>query len=837
MNTLRLDVRDAWRALRRTPGAAIVAAVTLGLGVAATTAVYGVVYGILLKPVAGMRADGVFVVDQRNQRLQWAALLESDFRALASEPVGDAAAIDAVTEVGFVTIGRIPGRADELSFQGISGGVAADLDLHTQAGRWIDAGDDHARGTGTVAVISDRLWRGWFGGATSAVGARLRLGDTAFHIVGVASRDFVGMRGGLAPTDVWVPLAQFPLAIGRSSQSIVTPDRFRVTGLVRPRPGARADRLADALSARQANLTHGAIARVMLSPVPPSPNADSAASPALYLAIALSGLVLAGACANVANLLYARFSTRAGDMAVRLSLGATRGRLLRLYVVEVLAIAGLGSLAGVGVAVAAVRAFGTSLSNASNAIGTRFAFDLHLDLRGMLLGIGAGLATGVCAGLFAAWQSTPTQTSRALAATSGTTTALTPTARRVRMALVAVQVTAAVALLMSTGLIFGRTRDTTDHALHIRYDAARLVVGQFRLAADGYTETQGRVLYDRVAQAVRHLPDVQQAAIVDVLPGEQNPMRASAPTVLLTEDSQRDVARAHARHANAGLMAGTPGLFDTLGLRILRGRGFQASDGDGAPLVAVVSQSTAAALWPSADPIGRSLRIGGDQRPWLTVVGVVDDPVRGARDSRDDETSEDIAARRPSNAVFVPLAQHYSDRALVLVRSDRPAAQIEALRAAVRDVDPNVALLDVALASQRLDAFGPYRPIAAIVISLGVAALAIAVLGVYGVVSYFVSTRTREIGIRMALGATRLGVLKMVLDYALHIMLVGLLPGVFVASVGSRILEARVYRLMPNEISTWVIVPLLILAAGVLAGLVPASRAARVDPNVALKEL
>jgi predicted permease len=835
MIDLRLDIRDAWRACRRAPGFVAVAILTLALGVAATTTVFTIVYGALLKPIAGMRADGVFSLNQDNARRLGAPLLESEFRALAAE---SSAVVDlgAVSPLASPTVARVPGRADQVLIQGFSGNVARLFDLHTQAGRWINEDDDRAQGSEPVAVISDWLWREWFHGAPTAIGASMRLGPTTFRVAGIASREFVGLGGGGFPTDVWVSLARLPSAFDERARWFVAPDRFHVSGIARLRPGVSSPAAAAALTSQQSTLTRGKVTIVTLRPVETQPY-SGAARGVVDLATALSLIVLAGACANVANLLLSRYATRAAEVAVRLALGATRARLVRLALVEAVMMAGAAGLVGTVLAVGAVRAFASALADATNVIGFRLAFDFRVDGWGWLVGIGAGLASGLVVAALVAWQSTRPSALRAIVGSGGSATALTPAGRRTRLVLVAVQVTAAVVLIMSTGLVLERSRETTDRQLHLRYDVDRLTAGQFQLASDGYTDAQGRILYDRVLAAARRLPDVEHAAIVNALPGATSPRSDEPPTVLLTEDSQRALIRSRPRHANAGLIAGTPGVFDTLGLRVTRGRSVQASDVDGAPLVAVLSESVAAALWPDVDPIGRSLQIGSSREPWVTIVGLVDDPVSGARGSRVKETSEDTAQLRPSNMIFVPLAQRYSARTLVLLRSDRPVAQVDALRALVRDVDPNASLFGAATAAQRLDAFGAYRAVSTLATSLGASALAIAMLGIYGVVSYFVSTRTREIGIRIALGATRLRVVRMVLDYAIHIMLVGLLPGVFVASVGSRVIESRVWRLMPNEISTWVIVPLLVLASGVLAGLVPASRAARVDPNVALKDL
>lgn len=834
MTDLRLDCRDAWRRLRRAPGFTAVAVLTLALGVATTTTVFALVAGTVFRPIGGAQLEGTFTLGVFDRRNIEAPLLEPEYRELAASRPDAAAPVTAVSANWSTSVARVPGRADNLPLQGVSGNMPAFFGLRPQLGRWIEPADDRVDGTAPVVVISDRVWREWFGRSDAVIGTLIRLGDADFRIVGVAAGDFVGLYGGFMPTDLWVPLAHVPSTLSTYARTFYERIGYRVAAFVRPPAGVPPTVEAAAIGARLTKLAAGRFVRADLRPastVPLSGLAERRAG----LVVVLSLLVLAGACANLANLLYSRHAAGAGDLAVRTSLGATRARLLRLALVEAMMIAGVASLVGTALAVAATGVMGNALASATNAVNVSLALDVTPDWRILAYGIGAGLGSGLIVGIVAAVQSLRTAPWRLLAGSAGTTTGLTPAARRVRMALVAVQVTAAVVLVMSTGVIFERTREATDAGLLVTFDAAHVTTGRFDLALDGYDDGRGAALLARVAADARRMPGVEHAAIADALPGRANPFANTRPArVLLTEDSQRERTSGSARSAEASAIAGTPGVFDTLGLRVTRGRGFQASDGDGAPLVAVLSDSAADALWPGRDPIGRSVRIGGSDR-WTLVVGTVEDPVHGPRDSRVYETSEGVASIRPSNFLFTPFAQHYAPRAFVLVRSHNPAAQVDALRALVRGIDENVGLFDAGVASRLLDWLGPFRVVVALVTTLGAAALAIAMLGIYGVVSYFVSTRTREIGIRMALGATPRGVVKMVIDYAVHIMLVGLLPGVFVASVGSRLLEATIDRLMPNQISTWVIVPLLILAAGVLAGLVPAWRASRVDPNTALR--
>jgi ABC-type antimicrobial peptide transport system permease subunit len=233
-------------------------------------------------------------------------------------------------------------------------------------------------------------------------------------------------------------------------------------------------------------------------------------------------------------------------------------------------------------------------------------------------------------------------------------------------------------------------------------------------------------------------------------------------------------------------------------------------------------------LWPGQDPIGKRLMVGNDGY-WRTVVGIAADPARPQGES---------PYRSPSNMVLVPHPQRYRPELLVLLQSTAAAGQLEAVRTAIRAIDADVAVADAATVEESILAWRrPVRAGLALIFSLGSLALAISALGIYGVVSYLVSRRTREFGIRMALGATRIRIVRMVLDDAVHLLLVGLLAGVWAAAMGERLLQAQRVRVMPNDVPTWVVVLLLILVVGLLAAYVPARRASRIDPNVALRDL
>jgi hypothetical protein len=360
-------------------------------------------------------------------------------------------------------------------------------------------------------------------------------------------------------------------------------------------------------------------------------------------------------------------------------------------------------------------------------------------------------------------------------------------------------------------------RAADDEARRAADDARRVAVHARREA-----------FFAELVRRARALPGVEAAALTDALPGGTSPAPYRMPGVLQITAGPEGAA-GRLRNLDASWISVSPGFPETMGSRLLRGRGIQPADAYGAPLVAVLSRSAAEGLWPGEDPIGRVITCCQLKGQTLTVVGVVDDPV----------SSSDVSRwTRHSNLVLLSSAQTGSDERFLVLRTANPEGQTAPLRALIHGLDPRVPVFDAGPVDEFLLAgVAVARAQRVVSATLGLLALGIATLGIYGVVAYFVSRRMREFGLRLALGATPRQILKLVVDYAVHIILIGLLPGVLLASLGTRLLEGQLAGLMPNGITMWVAAPIVVLASGVLAGLVPARRAARVDPNVMLREL
>ena len=842
------DLRYAAWQLRRAPGFAAIAVLTLALGIAASTTVFAVVNTLILRPTGLANIDNVHSVLLASRRAQWPPaprltpeqqqsykpLLAAAFQAFAAQPPDPLLSV-AGLQPATVTV-RMPGKALRTTAEAISGDYQSVFRLGAGAGRFIGRDDD----AGAVAnvVVSDRVWREWLGGDRSAIGrATITVEHQPFTIVGVAPRGYRGLGGSGGSVDVWIPASIWRRIRAAALPATTDPaarENMRVgfSGqvYVRTRPGAPVEAARAAATSLYAEAlatdptkTMGVTIRLATDIL----RIDEL-RPIGIAFLSLAALVLVAACANLANLLYTRNARRAGEIAIRLSLGGRRADIFRLFLGETMIIAAAALSLGLAIVWAALQltgaASGSLLFPQVRTYRRMAAMPLEMALTGpvLLYAIGAGVFAALAVGLATAWRASRASPFRTLAASGvGTSTAGIGAWRR--RALVAVQVTAAVLLLMGTGLYVQRALAALDKTVNL--DTSRITSARIDLSLHDYTATRGQGFYRALLEKIATLPGVEHAAIGDGLPGYDY---ASATMFLLVPEKGTTASGDQARRIT-GAYAGVSARFlETLGLRVTRGRPFNTTDRFGAPLVTIVAESAASRLWPGEDPVGKRVMFGSEGY-WRTVVGVSSDPII---------SSKDTANVCESCVVFVPWDQRYRHEMLVMVRSASPSALVDPLAAAIREIDPEVAVHDAATLDDSLLAWvRPMRAATWLMASLGLVSLAIATLGVYAVVSFLVSARTREFGIRLALGATPRRVVGMVLDQAVHLLLVGLLPGVLIASLGSRLLESRIRNLMPNDVPTWIAVPVLVLVVGLLAGYFPARRAGRIDPTRALRDL
>ena len=826
MRRLIEDVGYAVRRLRSARGFTAVAVVTLALGIAGTTMFFAAVNAMVFRPIRATHGDGLFAIRYIHKLKSSGPLTEAQFKRLDDDPPASVGRIGAISGLAVPMVVSIPGRAERVDAEVVTPGYLLALDLAPQAGRLLAPGDDRLETNGVV-IISDRLWRQWFAGDRAVIGRTLAVNARSFTVAGVAPRGFRGLAGSSYGTaDIWMT----PLAAARAgrSGSQLRAGGYRMT-FVRPRAGAS---VADTEGAIHSVLSGATDApppdqtAIRLVPIDDWLGRGTLTSAGLAI-VGLSTLLLVAACANLANMLFARGAQRAGEVAVRISLGAARLSIFRLFAIESALIAALAASLGFLLAIGAVTAVGYAFPWFRSR-NMRILVDLAPDYRVFLFAFAAGGAAALVVGVAAAWRAVSIVPLRGLSSLASI-----GSGRRsggLRFGLVGVQVAAAVVLLMTAGLFVRATEKGLDR--EVLFDIARLATARVDLRMHGYHEAAGRVFFERALLAVRALPGVESAALADGFPAGDyaTPFTVdfrSERSVVDADGIVREIPGVD-RNVRGGYIGVSPGFLATIGLPLRRGRDVTIADQDTAPAVAVISESVARQLWPGQDAVDKRVMFGNDGT-WRTVVGVFADPVSAKLES---------PLVGPANLVLVPAAQAYRPEMLLVIRTSRPGAQLEPLRTAIRGIDEQVAVFDTATAEESIMASAaPLSAAGAMTSSLGLLALTIAALGLYGVVSYVVTLRSREFGIRMALGAQPKQVLKMVLDEAVRLVLVGLLAGVFIAAIAERYLQSQRVGFMPNEIRTWVAVLLLIGMVGVAAALRPALLAAQVDPNVALREL
>jgi predicted permease len=834
MHDLAGDLRYACRQLLHTPVFTLVAVLTLALGIGASTAFFGIVNSMALKPIPGVRLDGVFAV--------------GDLPLASVRAIEDATPAPIVAVAGrypwFSTI-HIPGKAERIAAEIVTGGYARVFDLHASVGRWFTVEDD--RGGARVVVVSDRLWREWFNSDEVVVGrTTIRLENTPFTIIGVAPLGFRGPYPGFAArTDVWLPVGAWPAAVATfqaarevTGRPVNWLDRFGMSTVVRTRNDARPVAIAGALAPFARPTETGQPRR------PSTPMRVTAVNDALLptsvsryamTIMALASLTLIAAGANLANMLYARATTRTGEVAVRFSLGASRSRVMRLFLTETIVVSAAAAIAGFGIAVGGLELFGRTIGSLrlTEIRWDAMSIDPSPDYRVFLFAVAGAVASALAVGLLTAWHASRVPPLHALA--SGSQASVGGRGGWLRTTLVSIQITAAVLLVMSAGSAYESTIPQLSRRLH--YDSAHVLGAQIDLSLHEYNETRSRLFVDRALAATRALPGIDGAAISDSVPGGVGGMGSSL-SPLVAEPPPEGLAGVE-RRVYSEYSRVSPGFLDLIDLPLLEGRDFVDQDTVGAPLVGLISRSAAASLWPGQSAIGKRFQLGVGE--YITVVGVTADPLTSGERVLGATRPGARAGEsyNPAPFAFVPWRQWYKPgRLLVMVRAGDPASRVEPLRAALRSVEPEIAIFETNTIDEAFLAWAAPRRAAGILLTtLGLVSLGIATLGVYGVIAYFVSRRVREFGLRLALGATPRSLIKLVVDHAIHIVLVGLLPGVLLAALGQQLLAMQIASFFPNEIRTWVVVPVLILAAGLIASLLPARRAARVDPNVALREL
>jgi predicted permease len=801
LSDLRADLRYATRWIRRQPAFALTAVGSLALGIGANTLVFSVVNAVVLRPLPVDRPDDLVFIERPNRpSISFPQYRDVRDRSGAFEDV-----------LGY----RIApmslehqSSAERVWGYLVTGNYFDVLGVRPAAGRFFHQDEDRPPAPSPVAVLSHEFWLGRFQGDPAIQGRTVRINGLPYTILGVAPRGFVGTELFYRP-DIYVPMTMQPQIEVRPSW--LDERRTGNTWAI--------GRLKSGTTAAQAQASLGVLATALAREFPASDdgvrfiltepgllgNALRAPMTAFTVGVlALAGLVLLMACVNLAMVLTARGAERQKELAIRLSIGAGRARLVRQLLTETFVLAGVGGLAGWALAFAAARA----LSAWRLPAELPAQFDVSADLSVLLFAFAASLVAGMLFGVSPARQAMRTDASATL---KGETDRIRVGRRRLTIAdlLVTLQVTACVVLV--AGSLLAVRGLQAAMTLPIGLEPRGVAMVGFDVGLAGYDEARGRVFKDRALETVRHLPGVEAAAYSDTLP-----LNIDQSNSTVYPEDQPDLRVADA--LTAARYRVSPGFFDTLGIRVRAGRDFRTSDTVEAPRVAIVNETFARRILRTDNPLGRRFRYG-TRGNWIEVVGLTED---GKYDS---------LGERPRAAVFEPTTQQYSTNTLLTARSSLPSDRlVHAMRVAIGTLDPGLALyqtqsLEDMLAMQRL----PNRIAAMALGGFGALALLLAVTGLHGVVTQTVARRRREIGIRVAIGATPAHVLRLVLTRTLMLLACGAVTGAALAALAAGLLSSVVYGASLRDPLILGGVALGLVLAGALSCWVPLRRALRIN--------
>jgi predicted permease len=816
------DIRHSLRSLRGAPMFAAIAVLTLSLGIGANTAIFSLVNSVLLRPLPVKDASQITILTYTREHgalsTNTSFLVLEDLRQQPNSPFTD------LIGYQFGSDGLdVDGKAYSIFTNYVTGNYFDVLGVKPAAGRLILPTEGKVPGADPVIVLSYSLWKARFGGDPNMVGKKVRVDGHPFTVVGVTAEGFHGLTT-LVDARAYIPFAMHVGLNadfrGDSNRNALADRKIQnVTVYGRLKPGVSAKQAANALEpmAKQlAQLAPEADKGLEIQVTPelkarPDPGSFNPLFAASGLFLALAAFVLILACVNVANILLVRATLRRREMAIRAALGGSRARLIRLLLTESVLLSLVGGVGGVLVG----TWLSGMLSNLNLGTTLPLVLDFSFDWRVFSYATCAALVTGVLVGIIPALRASRSNLIEVLNA-SGRAVAVGR--HRFRSALVIAQVAGSLVLLVMAGL-FTRSLSKARN-LDLGFDPGHLANLSFDPRGIGYTEEQGKLFSKQVVEKVRALPGVESVAVASTVPfGYYRSIET------LQIDGYAPPTGASTPYAST--CAVSPGYFHTMKIQLIRGRDIEDADIEKSQLVAVINQRMASLFWPNQDPLDRQFAVISRPKDKIRVVGVIKDIHYEDFDS-------------PIEAFFyTAMAQNYSPLQTLHVRTSAlPDSMIPVVQQEIEKVAPGLPMFDVETMTQALNTLNGlllFQIGAGIAAALGILGLVLAVVGVYGIVSYVTSQRTHEIGIRLALGAEPRQILKMVLRQGLLIIVIGMALGLICAAAAGRLAADFLVGVSPLDPLIFGGVSVFLACIALLASYIPARRATKVDPIVALR--
>jgi predicted permease len=819
MENLWKDLSYAWRMLVKSPGFAVIAVLALGLAIGANTAIFSLFNGMMWRPLPVKDAQQLVVVTMKQRGLDFPIPVSypdfQDYRQLKTVFSDMCAYSPSPVNL------QADGRPSRVWAELVTGNYFSVLGLEAARGRTFAADEGWVPGKDALMVLSYKYWQTRFGGNVAVVGRTVEVNKHVFTIIGVAPQRYHGAYYFLEP-DFYLPITALGLLDPNQADDLNKRGSTFLHVLGRLQPGVTATQALAAAQPTDRRLaqefpeTHKDMALLVMPELQarPEPGLGGFMSTVAWVFMALAGLVLLIACANVANLILARANGRRKEIAMRFALGASRARMIRQLLTESVVLALCGGIAGLLIARWAAMAL------MSIRIPTDLPlhlFDLRMDWRVFSFSFLAALITGIVAGLLPALQAHRTELADTLKV-GGRSGGGSAGHHRFRNGLVVAQVAVSLLLLACAGFFIRSFQNSANVDMGFRVDHTLMM--SVDLGLQGYSEERGQQFYKQIADGVKSLPGVRDAAFSGYIPmGYENDI-VSVYAEGQPTDSKANAETSFRNHVQ-------PDYFRALGVHVIRGREFTEADSATAPKVAIVNETFANKIWPGQDAIGKTFRTEKNGPP-IQVVGLT-------------RTGKYLFLyETPQLFAYFPLAQRYVAAATLMVYSqDDPLRLVGPVRDQIQQFDASLPVFNINTMEAHVEYGKPLLPArlgAMLVGAFGLLGLVLATVGVYGVVSYSVSQRTHEIGIRSALGAQRWNVLGMVLKQGMTMALIGTAIGIVLAFLLFRGLHSVLYGVASTDMVTLAAVSTLLLAIAFVASYIPALRATRVDPVIALRE-